>query len=61
VLRLAACGSRSPKSKRGGLHFGSHELDDLAWSETELSLNGIESGSILPGHLNNTIDISSCQ
>ena len=61
VLCFSTRGSSSPKSKRGWLHFGSHELDDLAWSQTKLRLNRVECGSVLPGHLNNTVNICRCK
>ena len=61
VLGLPTCCAGAPKSKRRWFHFSSHELDHVARRQPKLGLNGIECSSILPGHLDDSIDICGCQ
>jgi hypothetical protein len=55
MFRLATGRSLAPHAKRGSLHFGPHQVDNLSRCEAELSLDCIESGPIFPGHLNHPI------
>ena len=57
MFRFSARRSGSPHAERGRLHLSSHDFDHFARSQTELSSNRIERGSILPSHLNNAINI----
>ena len=61
MLGLPARGSLAPHPKRRGLHLGSHELDHLTRSESKLGSDGIERRPILPGHLDNSIDVGRGQ
>jgi hypothetical protein len=57
MFRFSARCSGSPHTERRRLHFSSHHFDHLAGSQTELSANRIERGSIFPSHLDDAIDI----
>lgn len=39
------------------MHFLPHQLDDFAGSQTELSADRIKACSILPGHLDDSVDV----
>jgi len=57
MFSFPACGSFPPESERGGFKFSSHEGDDLTWSQSELSQDGVEACAIFPGHLDDAIDM----
>ena len=46
----------TPHAKRGGLHLPSHQMNDLSGLQPELFPNGIEGRTILPRHLNDSVD-----
>lgn len=57
MFSFPACGSFPPESERGGFEFSSHQGDDLTWSQSELSQDGVEACAIFPGHLDDAIDL----
>jgi len=61
VLRLSTGRALSPELERAGCELGTHELDHVAWRQSELSLNGIEGRSIFPRHLDDSVDVRISQ
>lgn len=61
MLGLSSRRSFSPKTKRAWLKRCSHQLNHVPGRQTELSANGIEAGTIFPGHLNDAVKLLSGQ
>ena len=55
VLGGSVLDTLTPHFPTGEFHFLTHELDDIAFGHAEVELDGIESGSIFPCHLDDAI------
>ncbi len=57
VFCFSARGASSPTSKRTWAKFFPHEMDHLAWYDSELLFNGIKGCSILPSHFDDAVNL----
>lgn len=48
----------APATKTAGLELFAHQLDDFLFRQAELVLDGFEGRAVLPGHFNNSIQVS---
>ncbi len=61
MFRPPTGSSLPPKSERACAQVLPHQLDDFPRSQTKLTPDSIERCAILPGHLNDSIQIGICQ
>ena len=59
VLGRSAVSSLSPHLERIGRHLAPHQLDDFTRRQAELQANGIKTGSVLPRHHDDAVDLAS--
>lgn len=58
VLGAAPLYAGPPFAPITGMHFTTHELYYLCFTEAKLSRDGIKRSTIFPGHLNDSVQIS---
>ena len=61
MFRTPTCSSLSPKFERASTQVLTHELDDFSGGQSKLTADGVERRTILPCHLNNSIQIGICK
>jgi hypothetical protein len=61
MLGLSARHPLSPQSKRPGLQLPAHYLNDGSLIQPVVGLDGLKGRAILPGHLDDPVDVSACE
>ena len=57
MLRIATLGSFTPHFKRRLFHVAAHKMNHLARRDSELLTNRIKSCAVLPGHLDDSVNL----